>query len=172
MRLAFQDEKCYISGQRKSPRTINPRVTMPDLFYFFLMLASGVFVALQPLINAGLATRVGVVQAALVSFSVGTMTLAGVSLIYGHGSLKGITGAPPWQLTGGLLGAFFVTAIILAAPRIGTTAALAATIASQLAAGAVLDHFGLLGGRKIPFDLWRGVGVALLFAGAGLILKG
>lgn len=145
---------------------------MQDLFYFFLMLVSGVFVALQPLINANLAARVGLVQSAFVSFTVGALALAGVTLVYNQGDLRGVAGAPLWQLTGGLLGAFFVTTIILAAPRIGTTAALAATIASQLAAGAVLDHFGLLGGRHIPFDLWRGVGVALLFAGAGLILKG
>ena len=145
---------------------------MPDIFYFMLMLVSGVFVALQPLINANLALRVGLVQSALVSFAVGTVVLTGVSLAYGHGSLRSVTVAPWWQFTGGLLGAFFVTTIIIAVPRIGTTAALAAAIASQLAAGAMFDHFGLLGGRHIPMDLWRAAGIVLLVAGAGLVLKG
>jgi len=145
---------------------------MPDLFYFMLMVVSGVMVALQPLINANLATRVGTVQSAFVSFAVGTFALCGVVLVIGRGDLRAVAGASWWQLTGGLLGAFFVTAIIFAVPRIGTTAALAATIASQLAAGAVFDHFGIMGGRHIPFDLWRGAGIALLFAGAALVLKG
>ncbi len=145
---------------------------MPDIFYFMLMVVCGVFVAMQPLINASLATRVGSIQSALVSFAVGTAALAGVVLVIGKGDLRAVTGASWWQLTGGLLGAFFVTAIIIAVPRIGTTAALAATIASQLAAGAVLDHFGLLGGRHIPLDLFRAGGIALLFIGAAMVLKG
>jgi transporter family-2 protein len=145
---------------------------MSDLFYFFLMLVAGVFVALQPLINANLAVRVGLVQSALVSFAVGTLALSGVSLVYGHGTLRSLAGAPWWQFTGGVLGAFFVTSIIMAVPRIGMTAALAATIASQLAAGALFDHFGVMGGRHIPMDIWRGAGMVMLVAGAALVLKG
>jgi len=145
---------------------------MSDIFYFFLMLVSGVFVALQPLINSNLAIRVGLVQSALVSFAVGTLALSVVSLTYGHGDIKSLAGAPWWQFTGGILGAFFVTSIIMAVPRIGTAAALAATIASQLAAGALFDHFGLLGGRHIPMDIWRGAGMVMLVAGAALVLKG
>jgi transporter family-2 protein len=148
------------------------RRTLPDLFFFALMLVSGVFVALQPLINANLATRVGYVQSALVSFGVGTIALAGVVAALSNGNLRALPGAPWWHYTGGLLGAFFVTAIIMSVPRIGTTAALAATIASQLAAGAIFDHYGLMGGRHIPLDVWRIAGIGLLFAGAGLVLKG
>ena len=145
---------------------------MPDIFFFILMLVAGVSVALQPLINANLATRVGVIQSSFISFLVGTLALAGVVLFRNNGNLKAITGAPLWQLSGGLLGAFFVTAIIFAVPRIGTLAALSAAIATQLAAGVVLDHFGLLGGRHIPMDAWRISGTVLLVIGAGLVLKG
>jgi len=151
---------------------INIVWTMSDIIYFMLMLVSGVFVALQPLINANLAVRVGLIQSALVSFAVGTVVLTGVSLAYGHGNFRAVSGAPWWHFTGGLLGAFFVTTIIMAVPRIGTTAALAAAIASQLAAGVVFDHFGLLGGRHIPLDPWRAAGIVMLIAGAGLVLKG
>ncbi len=145
---------------------------MPDIFYFILMLVAGVSVALQPLINANLATRVGVIQSSFISFLVGTLALAGVALFRNNGDLKAVAGAPLWQLTGGLLGAFFVTAIIFAVPRIGTLAALSAAIATQLAAGVVLDHFGLLGGRHIPMDIWRISGTVMLVVGAGLVLKG
>ena len=145
---------------------------MPDIFFLMLMMVAGVTVAMQPLINASLATRVGLIQSSFVSFAVGTAVLAVVSLFYGHGNLRALPEAAPWQLSGGLLGAFFVTSIIFAAPRIGTLAALSAAIATQLAAGAVLDHFGLLGGRHIPLDAWRVSGIALLFTGAAFVLKG
>jgi len=145
---------------------------MPDIFYFFLMLVSGVFVALQPLINASLATRIGLVESAFVSFAVGTVTLGVVVVAYNHGDFKAMAGAPWWQFTGGILGAFFVTTIIMAVPRIGTMAALAAAIASQLVAGALFDKFGIMGGRTIPLDSWRVAGMLLLFIGAALVMKG
>ena len=145
---------------------------MPDIFFFFLMLFAGVTVALQPIINANLAGRVGVINSSMISFGVGTLFLAAVSLAYRNGSLKALAGTPWWMLTGGILGAFFVTTLILAVPRIGTLAALSAAIATQLAAGAVLDHFGLFGGRHIPLDIWRVGGICLLFAGAAIVLKG
>jgi len=145
---------------------------VPDLFYFILMLVSGVFVALQPLINANLAVRVGLIQSSFISFAVGTAVLGGVLLVYNHGNIRAATDAPAWQFSGGLLGAFFVTTIILAVPRIGTTAALAAAIASQLAAGAMFDHFGVFGVRHIPLDAWRVSGILLLFVGSALVLKG
>lgn len=145
---------------------------MPDIFFFLLMLIAGVSVALQPLINANLAARVGVIQSSFISFLVGTLALGAVVAVTRNGNLRSLPGVPWWQLTGGLLGALFVTTIILAVPRIGTLAALSAAIATQLAAGAVLDHFGLLGGRHIPLDTWRVAGIVMLFAGSGLVFKG
>jgi transporter family-2 protein len=136
------------------------------------MVAAGAFAALQPLINANLSTRVGVIESSFVSFLVGTIALGGVIVALRHGDLRGVSGAPWWHLTGGLLGAFFVTVTIVAVPRIGTAAAIAAAIAAQLAAGLLFDHLGVLGGRQIPIDAMRVSGTILLFAGAALILKG
>jgi len=34
----------------------------------------------------------------------------------------------------------------------------------------VLDHFGLFRLQQIPFDAWRATGVALLAAGAAIVL--
>jgi len=145
---------------------------MPDVFFFILMIIAGAVGALQPIINANLSTRTGVIESAFVSFAVGTLALVTLMVFTRQGDVRGAIGAPWWQLTGGFLGAFFVTMFIIAVPRIGTAAAMAAVIASQLLAGLVLDHYGLLGGRHIPVDAVRVVGVMLLFAGAALVLKG
>jgi transporter family-2 protein len=144
---------------------------MTQLFLIIAMLVGGVAVAVQPSINARLAEKTGFLQASTISFAVGTLILLILSLTTGQGSFRRAGEADWWQLTGGFLGAFFVTMTIVAVPRIGTTAVLALTIVSQLVAGMVLDHYGLFGMRGIPLDGRRAFGVALLLVGVVLVVK-
>jgi transporter family-2 protein len=135
-----------------------------------LMFLGGIGLALQPSINSRLAQRTGVLESACISFLVGTLSLFFLLLCSGRQALGGIRDASWWELTGGLLGAFFVPVAILAVPRIGTGAAMTAVIAAQLATGLLLDHYGLFGLRHIPLDLPRLAGVGLLLTGASLLL--
>jgi transporter family-2 protein len=144
---------------------------MNQLLLLFLMFCGGIAVAVQPSINGRLAQKVGTFESSCISFAVGTLLLIAVVLIAGRGSLKGVTSASWWELTGGCLGAFFVTMTIVAIPRIGTTASMAAVIGAQLTTGVLLDHFGLFGFRTIPLDGKRAIGVALLMAGTSLIIR-
>ena len=128
-------------------------------------------VALQPSINARLAQKIGILESACVSFAVGTLILLLVVFISGRGNLKGSYSVAWWELTGGILGALFVSLTILVVPRIGTSATMAAIIAAQLTTGLILDHFGLFGFKVFPFDLKRLMGVAFLTLGAGLMLR-
>ncbi len=144
---------------------------MQSFGLFLLMLLGGVAVAIQPSINARLAQKIGALESSTASFAVGGAALLAVALIAGRGSFKGLVDARGWELTGGLMGAFFVTLTIIIVPRIGTAATMAATIAAQLITGIILDHFGLFGFRSIPFDLKRGVGAGLLLIGATLIFR-
>ena len=144
---------------------------MSNLILIVLMVIGGAAVAIQPTLNARLAEKTGFLQAATISFAVGTLVLLLISLSSGQGSFRRIPDADWWQLTGGLFGAFFVTMTILGVPRIGTTAVLALTIVSQLTAGLVMDHYGLLGMRVLPMDFKRICGVALLLAGVFLIFR-
>ena len=144
---------------------------MSNPLLILLMVAGGVAVAMQPSINARLAEKTGFLQAATLSFAVGTLVLLILSLASHEGSLRRASEAEWWQFTGGLFGAFFVTMTIIGVPRIGTTAVLALTIVSQLIAGLVLDHFGLFGMRGIPIDFKRSLGVVLLLVGVALICR-
>ncbi len=144
---------------------------MSNLLLIILMVAGGVAVAVQPSINARLAEKTGFLEAATISFAVGTAILLITSFLASGGSLRRASEAQWWQLSGGLFGAFFVTMTIVGVPRIGTTAVLALTIVSQLAAGVVMDHYGLFGMREIPFDLRRILGILLLLVGVYLICK-
>jgi transporter family-2 protein len=142
---------------------------MSNLVLFLMMFGGGMAVAVQPSINARLAQRVGIIESAFISFAVGTLVLFMVVVAVGRGSLKGIYGATWWELTGGTLGALFVTLTILVVPRIGTAAAMAATIAAQLSTGLILDHLGLFGLGVAPFSLKRVLGAGFLMLGAGLV---
>ena len=144
---------------------------MNHLLLLSLMFCGGIAVAVQPSINSRLAQKTGVFESSCISFAVGTLLMIAVVLVAGKGTFRGIAQASWWELTGGLLGAFFVTLTIIAIPRIGTTAAMATVIAAQLTTGVLLDHFGLFGFRTIPLDGKRAVGVVLLMAGAALIVR-
>ncbi|PLX80246.1 MAG: hypothetical protein C0614_07345 [Desulfuromonas sp.] len=144
---------------------------MQTLGFFFLMFLGGIAVAVQPSINGRLSQKIGAVETATISFAVGTLALLVVALVAGRGSFRGLAEARAWELTGGFLGAFFVTLTIIIVPRIGTASTMAATIAAQLITGILLDHYGLFGFRTIPFDLKRALGVALLLVGATLLFR-
>ena len=145
---------------------------MNSLLFFAAMFFGGIAVAVQPSVNSRLAQRIGTIESSFISFAVGTLALFAVVLFCGRlGNLRGITGANWWELTGGLLGAFFVTLTILVVPRIGTASAMAATITAQLIAGLLLDQFGFFGLRTVVMDGRRAVGVALLLVGAVLVFR-
>ncbi len=144
---------------------------MSNFILIVLMAVGGVAVAVQPSINARLAEKTGFLEAATVSFAVGTLVLLLVSIASGQGSFRRVPDADWWQLTGGLFGAFFVAMTIVGVPRIGTTAVLALTIVSQLIAGLVMDHYGLFGMRGIPIDFKRLLGVTFLLVGVFLICR-
>jgi transporter family-2 protein len=144
---------------------------MANLNLLAIMFCAGVTIALQPSINARLAQKVGVLESACISFAVGTLALLLIVLLTGRGTVRGLGNAAWWEWTGGILGAIFVSTTIFVVPRIGTTAAMAATIAAQLITGLILDHYGAFGLREIHFDLKRALGCALLAYGVILIGK-
>ena len=144
---------------------------MSNLILYLFMVCAGIVIALQPSINARLALKVGLLESSCISFAVGAIALFLTVLFAGRGSFRGVANASGWELTGGLLGAFFVTMTIYVVPRIGTAAAMAAVIGAQLVTGMLLDHYGLLGGRQIPIDSGRAVGGVLLLAGGWLVFR-
>lgn len=113
------------------------------------------------------------ILASLVSFVVGTLALLAYSLILRLPlpAPHSLGRSPWWVWTGGLLGAFFVTATIIVAPRLGAAISIAVIIAGQLLVALALDHFGLLGFPERPLSAWRVLGAVLLVVGVALIRR-
>lgn len=140
--------------------------------YLLLALAAGILMPIQAGINAKLANVVGgSTQAAFVSFLVGTVVLAVVlaALRQAIPVMPALESAPWWYWIGGAMGAFFVTATVILAPRIGAGAMIALSLAGQIGASMYLDHHALLGFPHIPFSFKRLIGSLLLLAGVYLI---
>jgi len=144
---------------------------MNNILLILLMASGGLAVAIQPSINARLAQKTGNFESSLISFAVGTLVLFAMVMIAGRGNLRNVADASWWELTGGLLGAYFVTMTIITVPRLGTLAVMAIIIAGQLSTAALLDQFGAFGLRQIPLTPLRGIGILLLCIGASLVIR-
>jgi transporter family-2 protein len=138
-----------------------------------LTAATGGLVALQAPVNSMLGRAVGTWQAAFVSFAIGTVALACIAALAtgGLGQVAEVRHVSWYYLTGGLLGAAYVTTILVTVRTLGAGGLVAATIAGQLAVSVVVDHLGLVGVAKHPITLEKIVGVALLAAGTYLIVR-
>ncbi|WP_282009495.1 DMT family transporter [Brevundimonas aveniformis] len=139
-----------------------------------LVTLAGAATALQAPINARLATAVGsAVNAALVSFAVGTIALIGLALILQVRPDMAAARTLPWYAwIGGLCGVIFVIAATWGVPRLGVAMTITLMVAGQLLLGLVLDHFGAFGAPRQPVNLTRMVGVALVIGGVLLVRRG
>jgi len=133
----------------------------------------GGLVALQAPINSTLGRSVGTFQAAFVSFTIGTLVLAMIAALAkgGLGQVAEARHLSWYYLTGGLLGAAYVTTILVTVRTLGAGGAVAATIAGQLTISVIIDHNGWLGVQRDPVDALKLVGVALLAVGTYLVVR-
>ena len=137
-----------------------------------LTAAVGGLIALQAPVNSLLGQRVGTVAAAVVSFALGTIALAGIAVLSGGLGKMGEVRSVPWYyLDGGLLGAAYVTCVLVTVRSLGAGGVTAATIAGQLTMSLVVDQLGILGVAQKPITVSRAAGVALLVVGTFLVVR-
>lgn len=139
-----------------------------------LPLFAGAVMPLQASINGQLAKNLSSVMAAsLVSFVVGMLALLAVVLVQREvPSLAAVRSLNWWQLSGGLMGAFFIATAAFAGPRIGALLFMSLVLAGQLGMALLLDHQGWAGFREAPISLGKLAGLALIIGGVWLIRRG
>jgi bacterial/archaeal transporter family-2 protein len=133
----------------------------------------GGLIALQAPINSQLGRSIGSFQAAFVSFAIGTLVLAFIAGLArgGYGTIGAARDLAPYYLLGGILGAVYVTSVLVTVRTLGAGGVTAATIAGQLSMSVVVDHFGWLGVERDPAGAAKVLGVVLLAAGTFLIVR-
>jgi len=149
-------------------------MTLLGLILTLCALGAGALISLQAPINAEAAVRLGhPIAASTLSFCVGAVALIAItSLFLRQGvNLAALKTMPIYiLLSGGLLGAMYVTASLVLAPRIGVAALIALGITGQLIAALLLDRFGLFGLIERDLSLGR-VGGALLVVAGSLMVR-
>lgn len=141
---------------------------------YLLPFISGITITTQAGVNSQLRFSLNSpIMAAFVSFLVGTVVLGVILLAtkqpaVGLAQLKNIE---LYKFAGGLLGAFFVSAIIITVPKLGSANVFALVIAGQLFTGLLFDHFGLLGFPQNSVNWTKVLGILLVISGAYLINK-
>jgi transporter family-2 protein len=147
---------------------------MELLLLLLAALAGGAVLPVQASVNSVMGRQLGRPEwAALVNFVVGSVGLA-CWLLVQRAQIPGaeqVGRAPWWAWTGGLLGAFFVSVVVLVAPRLGVATTLALAVAGQMAAAVLIDHMGWFGVATRSFGLSRAAGAALLVAGVVLLRR-
>ena len=137
-----------------------------------LTAVAGGLVAMQAPVNSKLGKTVGTFTAASISFVVGTAILLAITALSGSKvDLSGVPKLPWYYLTGGLLGAAYVTTVLVSVRTLGAGGVTAATIAGQLTTAVVIDRLGILGLTQKPLSGARIAGVALLALGVFLIVR-
>lgn len=134
-------------------------------FAILFSLIGGASVSCQVPTNASLAVSTGTLEGAMVSFAGGLLIMLVVCLVAQRGKLRYPHGAKPWQLVGGVYGAFLVVCNMVASIYLGVGLAVAAALLGTVSIALVIDTRGWLHATKIPLNGWRLGGVLLVACG-------
>jgi bacterial/archaeal transporter family-2 protein len=144
------------------------------IFFLLLALAAGVLLPVQAGLNAQLRSALGSpIAAAFISFLVGTLALATAALLFriSFPVNRAWAATHPVQWSGGIIGALYVFAAVVLAPKLGAGTLVAAVVAGQMITSLLLDHYGLIGFPIHSLSPLRLMGAALVIAGVVLIQR-
>lgn len=146
---------------------------MDKIFWIVMVVIAGAFLPMQGSMNSKLAKAgENPVYASMISFTIGVLALVVYILLTSQNvSWKGLKDAPSYSWLGGVLGAFYVTVIVFAFPKIGPGLTFGLVVAGQLITSIVMEHFQIMGTPHQPISLGRIVGVLLIIIGVVAVKK-
>jgi len=142
------------------------------LLFYILPVLAGVAMTVQSGINAQLRAAIShPILAAFISFLGGTLVLA-LMLLFSKQAIPALSAYSDiswYKFTGGLLGVFVVTVVLVSVIEIGAANMFVLIIAGQLFTALLMDHFGVLGMKPSPITLQKMIGIVCLIVGAYLV---
>jgi len=146
---------------------------MDKIIWIVIVLLAGAFLPLQAGLNNKLGKAIdSPVYASMFSFIVGAVAMV-LYVIFTRqtADLKGISQVPYYVWIAGLLGAFYVTVIILAFPKLGPGLTFGLVVAGQMTASILFEHNNILVAQQSPISFMKIFGVVLIVAGVIIIRK-
>ncbi len=144
------------------------------MFLVLLAILAGAVLPFQAVFNVQLGKTVQQpIFAAFASFLIGTLCLFLYLLIikFDFSTVVQTQTANSAVWLAGVLGAFYVAAVIVLAPKLGTALTFGLVVTGQMLVSITLDHYGFLGLPIKELNWQRCVGVLLLLAGIVVIRK-
>ena len=145
---------------------------MQQTLLFLMAVAAGAMLAIQAGLNSGLGRAVrSPVYGAFLSFVAGGVALLVYCLVTGVplGNVRRGFELPWYYWMGGVMGAFYVFAIIVLAPRLGVALTIGLTVAGQMVFSLLIDHYGLMGIPEHPTNWLRVLGILLIIGGVVIL---
>lgn len=145
-----------------------------QLMLIFLAIIAGVVLPFQAVLNVQLGKTVQQpIFAAFATFVLGSLTLLTYLLIikFDFASIIQAKNSSPTVWLGGILGAFYVTAVIILSPKLGTALTFGLVVAGQMIVSLILDHFGILGLPIKEINWQKATGIILLLISVIIIQK-
>ncbi len=139
-----------------------------------LAVVVGFMLPVQAGVNAQLRLSLGSpITTAFASFLVGTLGLGVLALAVRVPLPAGraLAEAPAWHWIGGFLGAAYIGAAVVLAPRLGAATMTASVVAGQMIASLLLDHYGLVGFAVKAATPGRLLGAGLIILGVKLMQR-
>jgi uncharacterized membrane protein YdcZ (DUF606 family) len=134
-----------------------------------LAVSAGVAIALQVVVNSIGLRDLG--PGALICISGATTALAGLAWALFAARPEATGRALLCAGASGLLGAFILASIVLAANRGGLAQTISLVIASQLVFGLAIDQLGVFGPTAQEIGVLKVLGIALILAGGILVVR-
>ena len=144
------------------------------LFLLPLTMGIGIAMTFQTAINTQLREYLhSPLQAALLSFLVGTLLLAILVIVQAEQrpTLSSLAVIPWYLWLGGCLGVYAISMSIYTAPKLGFLTLSGLIIFGQIAMSMIVDQFGLLNTDKTPVNWQRLLGGVVIFIGVLLTLQ-
>lgn len=134
-----------------------------------IAIVAGIAVALQGQFMGAMDRTAGTATSVLITYGIGALVAAAYFAL--RRPAPPLRSIPTYAWSAGLLGLVIVGSIGYAAPRLGLAKTLIVTVAAQLVAAIVIDHFGVFGAQQRTIDASRAIGVAVTILGAWLVVK-
>ena len=133
---------------------------------------SGIAMAIQGTLNSQLTQKTSLLTSTFVVHFMGAVIALLALLLWRVPFLEHKWLQIPWYLyLGGVLSVLIVALVALSISKIGVCNATTCIIVGQVGAAVLIDHFGLFGVQKIPWNPWQLLGLVLFATGAKLLSR-
>jgi len=144
-----------------------------NLSSLLLAVLSGAFMAVQGSMNTALSKVIGLLEATFIVHMIGTIVVVVLLFVFrmGKGDFSAVAEAPWYVYLGGVISVGIIYLVVASISEVGVANATTAIIVGQVATAIIIDHFGVFGLERIPFEWNQLIGLVLLVFGANLLLK-